>query len=99
MTLDTGYSEVTPSRRRLRGIALPVVLLLLWELFSHSGLVNPQFLPPLEKIAATAWRELANGDLVFDLTVSLRRDLMGFAVGSGLGGAVGILLGISSVAD
>jgi sulfonate transport system permease protein len=99
MTLDTVCSEVTPTRRRLRGLALPVGLLLLWELSSHSGLVNPQFLPPLEKIAATAWRELANGDLLFDLLVSLRRDLVGFTIGSGLGGVVGILLGLSSVAD
>jgi sulfonate transport system permease protein len=99
MALDTVDSEVSPSRSRLRGAALPVGLLLLWELFSHSGLVNPQFLPPLEKVAATAVRELASGGIVFDLIVSLRRDLTGFAIGSALGGAVGILLGLSSVVD
>jgi sulfonate transport system permease protein len=87
------------SRRSLRGAALPVGLLILWELFSHSGLVNPQFLPPLEKVAATAFRETVSGELPLDLLVSLRRDLTGFAIGTVLGGTIGILLGLSSIAD
>jgi sulfonate transport system permease protein len=99
MALDTVYPEVSPSRRRLRGLALPAGLLVLWELSSHSGLVNPQFLPPLEKVAATALREIATGELLFDLMVSLRRDLTGFAIGTGLGAAIGLLLGLSSIAD
>ena len=99
MALDIVHAEIPSSRRRLRGFALPLGLLLLWELFSHSGLVNPQFLPPLEKVAAAAMRELANGELPFDLLVSLRRDLTGFAIGTVLGGTIGILLGLSPIAD
>ncbi|MEH2549829.1 sulfonate transport system permease protein [Bradyrhizobium sp. AZCC 2262] len=99
MALDIVNSEVSPSRRRLRGVALPLGLLVVWELFSHSGLVNPQFLSPLEKVTATAVRELASGELAFDLLVSLRRDLTGFAIGTVLGGTIGILLGLSSIAD
>jgi sulfonate transport system permease protein len=100
MTLEmVGSGIVSPRRRLYRGLALPVGLLVLWELFSHSGLVNPQFLPPLENVGATAWRELANGELPFDLMVSLRRDLTGFAIGTVLGGAIGILLGLSPLAD
>jgi sulfonate transport system permease protein len=99
MALDIVNPEVSPSRRRLRGVALPVGLLVLWEMFSHSGLVNPQFLPPLEKVTATAVRELVSGELAFDLLVSLRRDLAGFAIGTALGGIIGILLGLSSIAD
>lgn len=72
---------------------------MLWEVFSHSGLVNPQFLPPLEKVASTAWRELASGDLPYDLLVSLRRDLTGFAIGTLLGGVIGLTLGLSGLAD
>jgi sulfonate transport system permease protein len=87
------------SRRVRRGLVLPLALLFVWEATSHSGLVNPQFLPPLEKIAATAWRELTGGELLFDLIASLRRDLAGFAIGTGLGGAIGILLGLSKLAD
>lgn len=100
MTIELVNSDIVSPRRRLyRGLALPVGLLVLWELFSHSGLVNPQFLPPLEKVGTTAWREMASGELPFDLLVSLRRDLTGFAIGTVLGGAIGILLGLSALAD
>jgi sulfonate transport system permease protein len=99
MSLDLTAGFVTPRRRLFRGLALPVGLLVLWELFSHSGLINPQFLPPLEKVAASALRELASGELLFDLMVSLRRDLSGFAIGTVLGGLIGLTLGLSPLAD
>ena len=91
--------EAATARRVRRGLVLPLALLLLWEATSHTGLVNPQFLPPLEKVATTAWRELTRGELLFDLIASLRRDLTGFAIGTALGGAIGILLGLSAIAD
>lgn len=91
--------QAATSRRVRRGLVLPLALLLLWEATSHSGLVNPQFLPPLEKVATTAWRELTGGELLFDLIASLRRDLTGFAIGTVLGGAIGVLLGLSKIAD
>jgi len=82
-----------------RGLELPLVLLAAWEVGSHSGLVNPQFLPPLEKVGQVAWQELRNGELTFALATSLKRDLLGFALGSGVGIVIGLLLGLSSVAD
>jgi sulfonate transport system permease protein len=91
--------EPETSRRVRRGLVLPLALLLLWEATSHSGLVNPQFLPPLEKVAATAWRELISGELLLDLIASLRRDLTGFAIGTMIGGGIGVLLGLSVIAD
>jgi len=82
-----------------RGLVLPVGLLAVWEIASHSGLVNRQFLPPLEHVATSAWREFASGELTYALVTSLRRDLLGFALGSGVGVLVGLLLGLSRVAD
>ena len=82
-----------------RGLELPLLLLVAWEIGSHSGLVNPQFLPPLEKVAGVAWQEVANGELPHALAASLKRDLLGFALGAGVGILVGLLLGLSSIAD
>src|SRR5438552_3815752 len=82
-----------------RGLVLPAFLLALWESFSHSGLVNRQFLPPLEHVAATAWRELASGELIHALSASLRRDLLGFLLGAGVGVLIGLVLGLSRIAD
>lgn len=92
-------SEVSSLRRAGRGLVLPVLLLASWELFSRSGLVNPQFLPPLEHVAISAWRELQSGELIQALATSLRRDLLGFLLGSGVGVLVGLLLGLSQIAD
>ncbi|ERF83539.1 MAG: hypothetical protein C207_03266 [Bradyrhizobium sp. DFCI-1] len=82
-----------------RGLVLPIGLLLTWEVASHSGLVNRQFLPPLEHVGATAWQELASGELLEALAASLRRDLLGFVFGSGAGVLIGLLLGLSTIAD
>lgn len=82
-----------------RGLVLPVGLLLSWEIASHSGLVNRNFLPPLEHVGASAWQELASGELVEALVASLRRDLLGFVLGSSIGVLLGLLLGLSTIAD
>jgi sulfonate transport system permease protein len=99
MALDGISPEARLPTGFLRGLALPLGLLTLWELSSHSGLFNQQFLPPLEKVASTAWREWTNGELLSDLIVSLRRDLTGFAIGTGTGIAVGLALGLSRTFD
>src|SRR5256886_3231380 len=91
-------SDVSTIRPVGRGLVLPAFLLALWEIVSHSGLVNRQFLPPLEHVAATAWRELASGELVHALSASLRRDLHGLLLGAGVGVLVGLVLGLSRIA-
>ncbi|CAH1687072.1 Alkanesulfonates transport system permease protein [Hyphomicrobiales bacterium] len=97
MTLAT---EIHPqSSRRWRGLALPVAIFLFWEISSHVGLIDPRFLPPLEKIAATAWHEMVSGDLFTHLAASLARNLTGFAIGTLAGIAFGMLLGLSRLAE
>ncbi len=86
-------------RRGLRGALLPLLLTLAWEAASRSGTVNPRILPPLEAVAATAAREFLHGDLLFNLSVSLARDLAGFLIGTALGMLVGTVLGISRWAE
>lgn len=82
-----------------RGLVLPLGLLVLWEIASHSGLVNREFLPPLEHVGVSFWQELRSGELTSALAASLRRDLLGFALGSGIGILVGLLLSLSRIAD
>nr|WP_249807232.1 MULTISPECIES: ABC transporter permease [unclassified Bradyrhizobium] len=80
-------------------MVLPLGLLVLWEIASHSGLANPQFLPPLEQVGISGRDELISGELVGALGASLRRDLLGFALGSGIGIMIGLLLSLSRIAD
>jgi sulfonate transport system permease protein len=92
-------SDRPRSRRVLRGIALPIALLALWEVSSRAGLVDPRFLPPLETIARTAWTETCDGALFTHLGASLARNLAGFVVGTAIGIAFGAALGLSRTAN
>ncbi len=80
-------SKSTTALRIRRGLTLPLILLVLWEVSSRTGLVDPRFLPSLEDVGATAKRELLDNDLIFDLVSSLLRNLGGFFIGA-VGGIV-----------
>jgi len=86
-------------KRALRGAVLPVALLVLWEIASHGGLVDPRILPPIERVARTAIDQVANHELLGDLGASLLRDMIGFALGTLVGLTVGTFLGLSRIAD
>jgi len=93
-------ASIRPARRRLlRGLVLPTILLVLWELSSKTGLIDARFLPPLETIARTAWAETLDGGLLVHLGASLTRNLAGFFVGTAIGIAFGALLGLSRLTN
>jgi sulfonate transport system permease protein len=89
----------TRLRRALRGAVLPVALLLLWELASHGGLVDPRLLPPLERVARTAVDQVVNHGLFGQLGSSLLRNAVGFALGALFGLTLGTVLGLSRLGD
>ncbi|MCL6654892.1 taurine ABC transporter permease [Agrobacterium rubi] len=91
-------TQTSTAVRIRRGLTLPLLLLVLWEVSSRTGLIDPRFLPPLESVAATAKRELLGNDLVFDLLSSLARNLGGFLLGAIVGIAFATLLALSSLA-
>lgn len=86
-------------RRTLRGLTLPVLLLIVWETASHLRLVDPRILPPLEQVARTANAQITDEDLLYHLAASLVRDIAGFTIGTVAGIVLGTLLGLSRLAD
>ena len=76
----------------------PVVflaLLLLWELCSRTGLVSSLYLPSPSSIGAAFLLMAADGELYGAFINSVGRILGGYAIGSLLGVALGMLFGIS----
>lgn len=76
----------------------PVVflaLLLLWELCSRTGLVSSLYLPSPSSIGAAFLLMAADGELYGAFINSVGRILGGYAIGSLLGIALGMLFGIS----
>ncbi|MGY5776313.1 ABC transporter permease [Rhizobium sp. LEGMi135b] len=82
-----------------RGITLPILLLVAWQVSSRTGLVDTRFLPPLEDVVATGKRELIDNDLIGELGFSLMRNIAGFLIGCVLGVAFASLLALSRIAD
>ena len=66
----------------LRGLVLPLLLLLAWEITSHAELMDPRILPPVEKVALTAVNQVMHEGLL--LSMSTLFDEVASAVFDGL---------------
>jgi NitT/TauT family transport system permease protein len=74
-------------------------VLALWELVTRSGWVPPLFLPsPLGVLAAGA-EMVRSGELLVHVATSLGRILLGFGLGALGGVAVGLAVGVFSLAE
>lgn len=77
----------------------PLVVLLLWQLGSSAGLISPRVLPAPAEILAAGWEVAVNGQLGAALLVSGQRVITGFLLGAVLGIGLGMLTGMSRLAD
>lgn len=85
-------------RRRLEralAIVVPFVVLGLWQLFSELRWVDPEYFPPPTAVFRTGVTLVRNGTLLSDTWITMRRTLLGFALGVVTGFVVGIALSLS----
>ncbi|WP_026471233.1 ABC transporter permease [Alkanindiges illinoisensis] len=78
-----------------RGWVIPVLFILLWALASWQHWLNPKLIPAPSAVLHVGWQQLFTAAFWQGVGASLLRDLSGFAVGSFLGIAFGILIGVS----
>ena len=115
MSIDASWENETVSRRpprtktidrefwlglrgRLLPFILPVGLIALWQALTTHGAIAPQVLPaPIQVLHAAL--HLAHTELWADITVSAKRAFTGFAIGAGIGLAVGMINGLSKVGE
>ncbi len=76
-------------------LALPVMLLVVWEVLSRKGFIRPTILPPPTDIWQVVVEMTVSGELLKHLLISLERVVKGFSVGAVLGLISGILIGLS----
>jgi ABC-type nitrate/sulfonate/bicarbonate transport system permease component len=84
---------VSKGRSIAEGAALPIVLLLAWEVAAWFGSV-PRYLASPSAIALAAGKLFASGELLPAILVSLWRVYAGYAVGAGLGMVIGLCAGL-----
>ncbi|WP_348759855.1 MFS transporter [Candidatus Methylocalor cossyra] len=94
---------LSSAARGVLGLALyglfPATLLVLWQLSAHYGWTSPQILPPPAVVWATLEDLLVSGEIATNLGISLWRVLQGFALGSGIGLALGFAMGLSRTVE
>ena len=83
----------------LRRVASPVLILLLWQAASSSGLVSPQTLASPLQIMATARTLIADGTLPHNLLVSLVRAGSGLAIAIVAGIGLALVAGLSRLGE
>ena len=74
---------------------VPLTILLLWQVASQVGVLADQVMPAPTAVAEAFWRVTRSGELLRDIEVSTWRAFAGFAVGGGIGFALGMLNGLS----
>lgn len=85
--------EIPASIFSASGFVVPAALLLLWWLITSLGLVKPLFLPSPGAVLEEGWRQLSEGILVADASVSIYRILIGWLAATIVAVPVGILMG------
>lgn len=108
MTLETLETPIVADRRAprltaarsaeiaragLRRYGLLGGFLVLWEVGSGQGWLNPTVFPPMHLIVAALWDGLASGALIDDIGISLQRSGLAFAAAVGLGIPLGLFMG------
>ena len=73
----------------------PVVLVVLWQLLSASGLLPQDVLPAPQLIFDAGWQLIQNGKLLEALEVSGLRVIEGLILGGLIGVALGVAVGLS----
>jgi NitT/TauT family transport system permease protein len=92
--LTDSSPEPVVARRGRRGIAVRALSIALlvggWELVSR--VVGPRYLPSVEAVGAAFVDEIAEGDLLYHLGVTLARVSVAFVLAMGLGAALGLAM-------
>jgi taurine transport system permease protein len=75
-----------------------VVVLILWEITTRTGVFNNFLLPPLSKVLVRGWFDLINGEIPRQVLATGYLTFVGFALAAVSGVAVGALMSMSAIA-
>jgi sulfonate transport system permease protein len=84
---------------RLAPWLVPIAILIAWELAAKSGTLSARILPEPLAVVKAAWTLIQSGEMWTDVKVSTWRAVSGFAVGGGIGLALGLATGLFKPAE
>ncbi|MDB4895070.1 MAG: Alkanesulfonates transport system permease protein [Firmicutes bacterium] len=85
--------------RHLKGWALPVFILVVWQLLATLGNISPVLLPAPSRVLQAGWDLTLSGDLPLHLLMSLQRAGLGLIVGGIPALILGTWVGMSREAE
>ena len=81
--------------RWVKGLALPLLIIVIWQIFSSSGLVSATVLPSPLQIVKTFYELMISGTLFGHLQISIYRAVVGFLLGASIALVLGFIVGFS----
>lgn len=87
---------------RLKGLlpfVVPILLVLVWQVFSSAGWISTRVMPAPTDVAAAFVDQVLSGTLFHNVAVSGARALAGLAVGGTIGLLLGIANGVSKLSE
>jgi len=96
-----GYQQILRLRppAALLSLALPVLVLAVWQVVASRALLPVQILPPPALVLNTLVELTTSGEIFTNLQISLWRIALGIAIGCSLGLGLGTIMGLSRTAD
>ena len=85
--------------RPLQRMLGPVLLLVMWQTLSSTGIFDPRTVPAPTTAVRAAWRLIADGSLQEHLSISLLRVGYGLVFGIALGVVLALISGLSRVGE
>ncbi|WP_018663876.1 aliphatic sulfonate ABC transporter permease SsuC [Heyndrickxia acidiproducens] len=73
---------------------IPILLIIVWQVFSKEGIVSSKILPAPSDVFVAAVKLAETGELGHHVWVSLWRALTGFLIGGSIGFVLGLLNGL-----
>ncbi|KAA0971108.1 ABC transporter permease [Aureimonas fodinaquatilis] len=80
----------------MRGLALPVIILLAWGIAAHFQWGNPNIIVPVHSILSALVSMAADGTLLTSLGNTVLKMLLGFTIGASAGIVLGLAFGLST---
>lgn len=77
----------------------PLLVLLIWEISSRTGLIPPRILAAPTDVFGTMFDMTLSGELPANLAVSLQRVGLGLSIGIAIGLVSGLVSGLSRVGE
>lgn len=78
----------------LKALVVPVVLIIIWQIGGSQGWIKTTAISTPAKIFAKMVEMIQKGSLQKNILISLKRVIIGFVIGAGLGILLGTVLGV-----